>query len=250
MHMTFIFMITMTYLFAIFLLVLRVKVSHRSIRVFKIIGVSFFAYDTYLLISASYDVDVITALFAYVPLVYVMVMLYINELAVCLKKLRPKRRKKTGRERIDYELADKLLKAVDFLSNKKIGALITIERNMSLSQYCSKAFPVKAPVSSELLGSIFMPNSPLHDGAVIIRDNQILCAKAYYPSTERTDLPMHYGTRHRAAIGISEQCDALTLLVSEETGNISVTINRQMDYNVSKETLDLYFEKYLRESND
>jgi diadenylate cyclase len=241
-------MITLTYLFSIFLLVLRVKVSHRSIRLFKTIGVAFFIYDTYLLIVGAYDIDRIAAIFAYVPLVYIMIMLYINELAFLVKKLRPKRRRKISRERMDNELAAKLMKAVDFLSNKKIGALITVERNMSLSEYCAKAFPVKAPVSSELLGSIFMPNSPLHDGAVIIRDNQIVCAKAYYPSTERTDLPMHYGTRHRAAIGISEQCDALTLLVSEETGNISVTINRQMDYNVSRETLDLYFEKYLRKS--
>ena len=84
------------------------------------------------------------------------------------------------------------------------------------------------------------------DGAVIIRDNTIVCAKAYYPSTERTDLPLKFGTRHRAAIGISEQSDALTIVISEETGFVSVTINRQIDYNVSKETLNLYFEKYLK----
>ena len=106
--------------------------------------------------------------------------------------------------------------------------------------------PVNAPVSSELLASIFIPTTPLHDGAVIIRDNLILCAKAYYPSTERTDLPLRFGTRHRAAIGISEQSDALTIVVSEETGHVSVTINRQIDYDVSRETLQLYFEKYLK----
>jgi len=105
---------------------------------------------------------------------------------------------------------------------------------------------IDAPVSSELLATIFVPTTPLHDGAVIIRDNTIVCAKAYYPSTERTDLPLKFGTRHRAAIGISEQTDALTIVISEETGYVSVTINRQIDYNVSKETLNLYFEKYLK----
>ncbi|NLF48723.1 MAG: TIGR00159 family protein, partial [Acholeplasmataceae bacterium] len=140
----------------------------------------------------------------------------------------------------------KLLETVDFLSNRKIGALITVERNINLSAFISKAMMINAPVSSELLASIFIPTTPLHDGAVIIRNNSILCAKAYYPSTERTDLPLHFGTRHRAAIGISEQSDAFTIVVSEETGHISVTINRQIDYNISKESLNLYFEKYLK----
>ncbi|HPJ23610.1 MAG TPA: DNA integrity scanning protein DisA nucleotide-binding domain protein, partial [Bacillota bacterium] len=117
---------------------------------------------------------------------------------------------------------------------------------VNLTPFINKALMINADVSKELLTSIFIPSTPLHDGAVIIRGNKILCAKTYYPSTERTDLPMTYGTRHRAAIGISEQSDALTIVVSEETGNVSVTINRQMEYNVSKETLNLYFEKFLK----
>ena len=105
---------------------------------------------------------------------------------------------------------------------------------------------INADVSKELLTSIFIPSTPLHDGAVIIRGDKILCAKAYFPSTKRSDLPMHYGTRHRAAIGISEVSDAFTVIVSEETGNVSVTINKEIEYNISRETLNLYFEKFLK----
>ncbi|MCK7485895.1 MAG: DNA integrity scanning protein DisA nucleotide-binding domain protein [Bacillus subtilis] len=137
--------------------------------------------------------------------------------------------------------------AVEFLANRKIGALITIERDVKLAGYINKAMAVNAPVTSELLASIFIPTTPLHDGAVIIRDDTILCAKAYYPSTERADLPLHYGTRHRAAIGISEQIRrAHDRRQRGDRLRCSVTINRHIDYDVSKETLQLYFEKYLK----
>jgi len=180
------------------------------------------------------------------PLAYVFVMIYINEIVSLLKKIGLTSKKKLKGTKTNNELASKLISTIEFLSNRKIGALITIEREVKLSGYVNKAMLINAPVTSELLATIFIPTTPLHDGAVIIRDNMIVCAKAYYPSTERTDLPLHFGTRHRAAIGISEQTDALTVVVSEETGYISLTINRQIDYNVSKETLNLYFEKYLK----
>ena len=147
---------------------------------------------------------------------------------------------------IDNEFVEELISSVEFLSKRKIGALITIERNVSLTPFINKALWINADFSKELLTSIFVPTTPLHDGAVIIRGNKILCAKTYYPSTERTDLPVKYGTRHRAGIGISEQSDALTIIISEETGNVSVTVNRQLEYDVSKETLSLYFEKFLQ----
>ena len=192
------------------------------------------------------DLPLLTKLALITPLGYVFVMTFINEITSLFKQLGFVGKKKSKGTKTNNELASKLISTVEFLSNRKIGALITIEREIKLSGYVNKAMLINAPVSSELLASIFIPTTPLHDGAVIIRDNTIVCAKAYYPSTERADLPLHFGTRHRAAIGISEQTDALTIVVSEETGYISVTINRQIDYNVSKETLNLYFEKYLK----
>jgi len=144
------------------------------------------------------------------------------------------------------ELATALAESVHFLSRRKIGALITVERQMSLSSIIDNALDINADVSKELITSIFMPTTPLHDGAVIIRNNKILCAKAYFPASERTDLPMNYGTRHRAALGISEQSDAFTIVVSEETGRVSVTVDGKMEYNVTQEGLNLYLENILK----
>lgn len=244
----FMFAVTTTYLFAIFLLALRTKVSHKIIRPAKILLLILFALSIVLffLNLAPRAIELATQIVVLLPMPYLVVMIYLNELNTFLKRIGLVRSKKQRTAKTDNDLADKLLETVDFLSNRKIGALITVERNINLSAFISKAMMINAPVSSELLASIFIPTTPLHDGAVIIRNNSILCAKAYYPSTERTDLPLHFGTRHRAAIGISEQSDAFTIVVSEETGHVSVTINRQIDYNVSKESLNLYFEKYLK----
>lgn len=241
------YLTVLTYLYAIFLLVLRTKVSHKAIRLFKLILIALFGFTIYYFFdSQSADIPLIIRLAGVLPLLYVLVMTYINEVNTIIKKLSLTPKRKTRATKTNNDLANKLISTIEFLSNRKIGALITIEREMKLTGYINKAMAIDAPVSSELLASIFIPTTPLHDGAVIIRDNTIVCAKAYYPSTERPDLPLHFGTRHRAAIGISEQTDALTIVVSEETGNVSITINRQIDYNVSKETLNLYFEKYLK----
>lgn len=241
-------LLIISYLYAIFLLVLRTKVSHKAIRLFKVLLVTLFVATLYHLIAEPFaGVDLAVKLVAFAPTVYVLVMMYINEINAMMKKIGVgKKNKSKAGSKTNNDLAAKLSTAVDYLSARKIGALISVERDIKMSGYVNKAMMVNAPVTSELLATIFFTNTPLHDGAVIIRDDMILCAKAYYPSTDRTDLPLHYGTRHRAAIGISEQTDALTIVVSEETGYVSVTINRHIDYNVSKETLNLYFEKYLK----
>lgn len=241
-------LIVISYLYAIFLLALRNKVSHKNIRWFKIFLLVLLGAAIYYLLSegASTTDALAVKIIVAVPFLYVVVMMFINEINSLFKRIGFGKNKGQRGSKTNNDLAAKLGAAVEFLANRKIGALISIERDIKLSGYVNKAVVIDAPVSSELLASIFIPTTPLHDGAVIIRDNTILCAKAYYPSTERTDLPLKFGTRHRAAIGISEQSDALTIVVSEETGYISVTINRQIDYNVSKETLNLYFEKYLK----
>ncbi len=239
--------IVSTYLYAVYLLALRAKVSHKEIRPAKIFLLAMLVIDVILFFTnLGAGVELATQIIVLIPIPYMLFMIYVNEIRAVLKKMGLIKKRGRRNSMTNNELADKLLDTVDFLSNRKIGALITIERNINLSAFISKAMMINAPVSSELLASIFIPTTPLHDGAVIIRNNSILCAKAYYPSTERTDLPLHFGTRHRAAIGISEQSDSLTIVVSEETGYVSVAINRQLDYNVSKETLNLYFEKYLK----
>lgn len=118
---------------------------------------------------------------------------------------------------------DAVLNACDVLSEKKIGALIAIEGRQTLRMYEEGAKPVDASLSAELLVSIFTPGGPLHDGAVIIRGGRIVVANAFLPLTSTPDPKLAHGTRHRAAIGLSEESDAFIIIVSEENGTVSAT---------------------------
>jgi len=114
-------------------------------------------------------------------------------------------------------------KAVAYMSKRKIGALIAIEKTQSLDEFISTGIPIDAEITGELLINVFIPNTPLHDGAVIVKKHHLAVACAYLPLTENASIPKEFGTRHRAAIGLSEVTDALTIVVSEETGGISIT---------------------------
>lgn len=120
-------------------------------------------------------------------------------------------------------IVEEIVKASELMASKKIGALIVISRQSSLASYTDEGQILKAQISAELLESIFFKNAPLHDGAVLIEDRLILAARCPLPVTDQFKLPPNYGMRHRAAIGMSEHTDALIVVVSEETGRISVT---------------------------
>ena len=124
------------------------------------------------------------------------------------------------------------------MSKNKTGAIMVLARSSDLKFYERKGDIMDAEVSKRLLESIFFKNSPMHDGAVIIENNKIKAARCVLPVTENTDLPAHYGMRHRAALGITEQSDAISIIVSEETGNISMAVDGKMHYNISPEELE------------
>jgi len=240
--------VIMAYLYSIFLLNLRMKIEVKQIRILKVILLALTVLSIITFIQAietSKGLLLTIEIVALIMLSVFVTMTYINEIKTFFGKLNIGK-KSNSPSLINNELAIALIQSVDFLSKRKIGALITVERNISLTNIIDKALSLNADVSKELLTSIFMPSTPLHDGAVIIRDNKILCAKAYYPSSERHDLPMNYGTRHRAALGISEQSDAFTIVVSEETGRVSITVDGKMEYNLTKEALNLYLENILK----
>ncbi|WP_142967268.1 diadenylate cyclase CdaA [Enterococcus casseliflavus] len=138
-------------------------------------------------------------------------------------------------KRRDEVLVQALDKAVQYMAKRKIGALITIERTTGLEEYIETGIPLDADVTGELLINIFIPNTPLHDGAVILRDDKIAVASAYLPLSESPLIPKEFGTRHRAAVGISEVSDALTIIVSEETGAVSITLNNRMLTELSRQ---------------
>ena len=133
------------------------------------------------------------------------------------------------REKVVYEI----MNSIDYLKKSRIGGLIVIEREISLNDYVQKSKALYADISSELLISIFFPRNPLHDGGVIIQGNKITSAGAVFPISLNSKINKKLGTRHRAALGISEESDCIAIIISEETGKISIAINGILNYNLS-----------------
>lgn len=165
------------------------------------------------------------------------------------------RRLTVRRARIDNTVEHQLIKSLDdalqYMSKRRIGALITIQREDHLDEYIKTGIKLDANVTGQLLINTFIPNTPLHDGAVIISKGRIAVAAAYLPLSESTRIPKELGTRHRAAVGISEASDAITVVVSEETGEISITqkgdLLRHMD---QKSYLNFFEHQFLPAADD
>ncbi|NMB43430.1 MAG: TIGR00159 family protein, partial [Clostridiales bacterium] len=140
-------------------------------------------------------------------------------------------------ERFSDITIDEIVKATFDLAKAKTGALIVIEKDVPLNEYEKSGIAIDAIISSQLLKNIFEINTPLHDGAVLIRGNRIVAATSYLPLSEDTGISKDLGTRHRAALGISETTDSLTIVVSEETGKVSVAVDMTLIRNVDADYL-------------
>ncbi|MCL6594114.1 MAG: diadenylate cyclase CdaA, partial [Alicyclobacillus sp.] len=130
-----------------------------------------------------------------------------------------------------------VVKAAQVLSKNKIGALIVLERQTGLSEYIETGTLIEGRMSAELLIHTFIPNTPLHDGAVVVRGNRLVSAGCFLPLTENRDLDKDLGTRHRAAIGVTEQSDAVAVVVSEETGQVSLAVDGVLTRNLQESAL-------------
>ena len=137
---------------------------------------------------------------------------------------------------------NELVTTVKTLSSTKTGALLVIERSMGLNDISSKGVQIDGLISANFLLNVFIVNTPLHDGAAIIRGKRLVAAACVLPLTDKHDLSTELGTRHRAALGLSEQCDALIIVVSEETGTISIAHDGHMVRHLNAETLRKYLE--------
>lgn len=134
----------------------------------------------------------------------------------------------------EEETIKQLDQAIQYMSKRRIGALISIQMKTGLEEYIETGIPLDADISGALLINTFIPNTPLHDGAVIIKNNRIAVAAAYLPLSDSKLIPKELGTRHRAAVGISEVTDALTIVISEETGEVSITKDNELIRNMSQ----------------
>ncbi|MCM1288809.1 MAG: diadenylate cyclase CdaA [Clostridium sp.] len=149
-------------------------------------------------------------------------------------------------DKLSAETIQELVAASIEMSKNKTGALIVVEQEVALGEYVSTGINIDAAISKQLIVNIFEHNTPLHDGAVIIRNNRIIAATCYLPLTGRADLNKDLGTRHRAAVGISEVSDSITIIVSEETGAISVAQGGTLTSNLDPETLRKQFTTSLQ----
>jgi len=132
---------------------------------------------------------------------------------------------------------EEIVKGAIALANRKIGALIVIEKETNLKDFIEMGTQLDAKVTRELLLSIFHPSSPMHDGAIIIRGNRVVAAGCFLPLTLSADLSKAFGTRHRAGIGLTEETDAVVLIVSEETGSVTTAVGSKIEKNVDMGSL-------------
>lgn len=146
------------------------------------------------------------------------------------------------REKMVYEITN----ALDYFRKQSIGALIVIERDNSLNDYIEKSKKIYADISSDLLISIFFPNNPLHDGGLIIQGDKITSAGAVFPTSDSLKISKRLGTRHRAALGISEVSDCIAIVASEETGRLSIAIDGELYYNLTLDEIKLRLLEELR----
>ena len=154
-----------------------------------------------------------------------------------LASILPFETNKVQEGKISTKTISEIARACTEMSRARTGALIVIEKEQGLDDYCRTGIDVDGVVTSQLLINIFEHNTPLHDGAVIIRGNRILAATCYLPLSDSRNLGKELGTRHRAGVGISEMTDSVTVIVSEETGKISIAVEGKLERNVTPERL-------------
>ena len=150
------------------------------------------------------------------------------------------------REKVVFEIVS----AVEYLKRNRIGALIVIERNVSLQDYIAPANKIYSDITAPLLEAIFFPNNPLHDGGVIIQGDKLTCAGAVFKTSMNPNVSKKLGTRHRAALGVAEETDAIALVVSEETGRISIAVDNYLNYNLTLEEFKLMLLNELKPKMD
>lgn len=183
-----------------------------------------------------------------------LVILFQPEFRHALERLGTRRmfigmRSSEGYERFSKKTADEIVDATFDMAVAKTGALIVIEQNLNLDEFIKTGITVDGTITSQLLLNIFEKNTPLHDGAVIIRDERVMAATCYLPLSNNESINKSLGTRHRAALGISEESDALTIIVSEETGKVSIASGGRLETDLDRNKLMLRLECIRKNPN-
>jgi len=202
------------------------------------ISIGLVALASTYFVARAFDLPALEAIsreiLFYLP--FAIIVLFQTELRRALARMTNPLLAMFGRH-VRNPVIEPVVDATELLAAKKFGALIAMERTQSLRMYAETAKPLDAIVSVELLVSIFTPGGPFHDGAVIIRGNRVLAAGAFLPLTSTADLHLAHGTRHRAALGLSEESDALIIIISEENGSIAAASEGALHEGLDREHL-------------
>lgn len=208
------------------------RAAHILIGVLTLVGV----YAVVAALGLELVRTTLASLAPYVP--FALIVLFQSEIRRLLARVGGHRWLSAGGRLQQREFAEELVMSLSQLQEQRVGALIVLERDIGLRSFIESGVPLGALVSRDLLLTIFHPGSALHDGAVIIQGDKIAAAACFLPLTVKPALARHLGTRHRAGIGVTEETDCLSLIVSEETGRISVAAFGEIELNLSTEQLE------------
>ncbi len=210
---------------------LVVTKGFQILRAFILIGVMWFIAEVIQLRTLSWIFEKLWTLG-----LFAIVVVFQPEIRRALARI-GKRTKMIKLSSVEERTVERIVRACRFMSDRQIGALIVVERYQNIEDIIEGCVYIDAAISVELLITIFYPMTPLHDGAVVIRGERIAFASCVLPLSKSADLPEKYGTRHRAALGISEESDAISIVVSEETGKISLAVGGKLERNLEPEIL-------------
>ncbi|MBA4349252.1 MAG: TIGR00159 family protein [Thermodesulfovibrio sp.] len=218
-------------LYKIFLIIKGTRAARMLVGIGVLLIASFFSRYLQL-----YTIDWLIQSF-WAQVVIVIIVLFQPEIRRALAQMGESSFLQSFTSAEELKSLEEIVRTAIALANRKIGALIVIERDVSLRDYVEIGTPLDAKVTKELLLSIFHPTSPIHDGAVVIKGNRVIAAGCFLPIKLGTDVSKALGTRHRAGVGLTEETDAIAIVVSEETGTVSVAISGKLESPVDMGTL-------------
>ncbi|MGE0171227.1 MAG: diadenylate cyclase CdaA [Oligoflexales bacterium] len=233
-------LIIATIIYRLLLLIRGTRAMQMVLGILILIGSAFLVSQLYPLTTLKWFMDKF-----YSSIIIIIVILFQEDIRRGLSRMGKKSLLPGEGSISSKQILDEIIRAAVSLASKRIGALIVIERNIILSRYVDVGILLDARISKEIIESIFLPDSPIHDGAIIIQQGRITAAGCFLPLTRDDDVDPNFGTRHRAGIGISQETDAVVLVVSEESSVISLILDGQVSRNLDPKELRRVLRKNL-----
>lgn len=232
-------------IYRLLLLIRGTRAMQMVLGILILVGSAFLLSQLYPLTTLKWVMDKF-----YSSIIIIMVILFQEDIRRVLSRMGKKSIIPTSDTVSSKQLLDEITRAATSLASKRIGALIVLERHIILSRYVDVGILIDARISKELIESIFHPASPMHDGAIIIQQGRIAAAGCFLPLTRDENVDPNFGTRHRAAIGISQETDALVIAVSEENAAISLVVDGHVSRNLDPKELRKALRNLLSQSQD